>query len=135
MDQGVHVDVTPSLVSIDISPYILIAIVILAIAFTFRRRSLSERGKWDKAWDPISPSLKESPPPMVTSWRALNSLLSSWWTNWVWVLLLALALDLALFQGAASIYVWNHLGTWSLSIGQGLKSILVKFAGFILGQR
>ncbi|MEZ4638992.1 MAG: hypothetical protein R2873_28865 [Caldilineaceae bacterium] len=50
MDQPFRLDFSQGLFSIQLPGMVLWSIIILIVAFAFRRRSLSDRGKWDKAW-------------------------------------------------------------------------------------
>ncbi|MBI1298276.1 hypothetical protein GC175_25360 [bacterium] len=124
MNEPFRVDFSQGAFSVEMPTLVFWSIVVLLIAFNFRRRSLSDRGKWDSAWNPIPPSLKENPAPMVTAWRAMSSLFSSFGFGLLWILALAVAVDLAFLQGEASIYVWENLGPGLAAASRFFRDIL-----------
>ena len=132
MDEPFRIDFSQGSFSVEMPTLVFWSIIILLVAFNFRRRSLSDRGKWDSAWNPIPPSLKESPAPMVTAWRAMSSLFSSFGFWFLWILTAAVALDLAFLQGEASMYVWENLGPALAATGRFFRDVLRQIASTLM---
>jgi hypothetical protein len=115
------------------NPSVILAVIFIVIASQLRRKSVEAKKNWDKSWDPIPPSLKESPAAMVTARRGVTGC-ATWILNrWIlFPIFVALSIDFALFQGEATTYVGENLDEWLRMLGDSVLSFLRQLARAVL---
>jgi hypothetical protein len=117
---------------IEITQDMVIAFFFILLAAWIRRRSLEGKGNWNKAWDPVAPSLAANSPSMVGASRGVTGC-TTWIVGWVlFLLFVAIFWDFLLFQGRATAYVWAQLPEWLAGLRDALIGLLRSMARLVL---
>lgn len=119
-------------IQIELTPAMIMALFFLVVASWFRRTSLDGKKNWDKIYQPVSPSLKESPSPAAQVRNGVTGC-ATWVLGWLSLLLcIALFWDFLLFHGTATDYVKENLNDWLLALAYDFRDLLRSLARLLL---
>ncbi len=119
-------------IQIELTPSIILAIFFLIVVSWMRTTSLAGKKNWDKVFQPVAPSLKESPSPAAQMRNGLTGC-ATWMMGWTFLILfIALFWDFLLFDAKATTYVFTNIDEWILIVARETRDLLRSLARLLI---